>query len=94
MKKILLSLVLLASFSTFAAEVCDVNQSNFEDFYIRCSDINEAHSLTKKLKALNGNRNDVVLMKFMLDEGYEIAAARTEKFTDEETSMSWIFVKK
>ncbi len=91
MKELLCTLLLLGSFSSFAKEVCDINQSDFQDFSIRCSDKNAQKSFIKNISSMKaGKRNDLIMMKMMLNDGYDLKAAYS---SDDSASMTWIFVK-
>jgi len=94
MKKILLGILILSSFSTFASEVCSVTQYKFEDFLIRCNNYENGEKLMKKLKSsAAGSKNDIVMIKMMLDSGYDLKTHSDIILNKDELSSTWVFSK-
>lgn len=67
MKKLLIGLLTVGSFSAIAAEVCFISQlTNFsQDSFMNCSNVNSGQ--TKKV-----NQNSTVLLKKKVEEGYRV----------------------
>jgi len=86
-------MLLLASISTYAKDVCSVTQSSFEDFLIRCNNQTDGKNFRNKLKNMTtGSRNDLVMMKMILDKDYDLKAA-SDVIIGKDFTSTWIFVK-
>ena len=89
--KLLLGMLLLASFNLSAKEVCIVQQTLMEDFSFRCTDTKDEQIIRRIYgNKTTGKKNDLLMVKKMLEGGYQIQAMSD---SSDSGTTTWVFVR-